>query len=60
MLEIIQAIAKIQGHSTSNVCSFDQYGVIVALESSQDCVQQMLMIVLVFPMRRVWIRLSEE
>ena len=41
-LEIIQAMAKIQGHSTSNVCSFAQYGAIAALESSQDCVQQML------------------
>ena len=41
-LEIIKAMAKIQGHSTSNVCSFAQYGAIAALESSQDCVQQML------------------
>ena len=41
-LEIIQAMAKIQGHSTSNICSFAQYGAIAALESSQDCVQQML------------------
>ena len=41
-LEIIQAMAKIQGHSTSNVCSFAQYGAIAALESPQDCVQQMV------------------
>ena len=41
-LEVINAMAKIQGHSTSNVCSFAQYGAIAALESSQECVQQML------------------
>ncbi|ELS02306.1 aspartate/tyrosine/aromatic aminotransferase [Xenococcus sp. PCC 7305] len=41
-LEIIQAMAKIQGHSTSNICSFAQYGAIAALENSQDCVQEML------------------
>lgn len=40
--KIINAMAKIQGHSTSNVCTFAQYGAIAALESSQDCVQQML------------------
>ncbi|MEM9274087.1 MAG: pyridoxal phosphate-dependent aminotransferase [Cyanobacteria bacterium P01_F01_bin.143] len=41
-LEVIKAMGKIQGHSTSNVCSFAQYGAIAALEESQDCVQQML------------------
>ena len=41
-LEILQAMAKIQGHSTSNVCTFAQYGAIAALESSQECVQKML------------------
>ena len=41
-LEILQAMAKIQGHSTSNVCTFAQYGAIAALESSQECVQEML------------------
>lgn len=41
-LEIIQAMARIQSHSTSNVCSFVQYGAISALESSQECVQEML------------------
>ena len=41
-LEILQAMAKIQGHSTSNVCTFAQYGAIAALKSSQECVQKML------------------
>lgn len=41
-LEILQAMAKIQSHSTSNVCTFAQYGAIAALESSQECVQKML------------------
>ena len=40
--KILQAMAKIQGHSTSNVCTFAQYGAIAALESSQECVQEML------------------
>ena len=40
--EILQAMAKIQSHSTSNVCTFAQYGAIAALESSQECVQRML------------------
>ena len=35
-------MAKIQGHSTSNVCSFAQYGAIAALEGSQDPLQIML------------------
>ncbi|MBV8887636.1 MAG: pyridoxal phosphate-dependent aminotransferase [Chroococcidiopsidaceae cyanobacterium CP_BM_RX_35] len=39
--ELIKATATIQGHSTSNVCTFAQYGAIAALESSQDCVEQM-------------------
>ena len=41
-LEIIKAMAKIQSHSTSNVCTFAQYGAIAALESSQDCVREMM------------------
>lgn len=41
-LEIIKAMTKIQSHSTSNVCTFAQYGAIAALESSQACVQEML------------------
>ncbi|MEL6494706.1 MAG: pyridoxal phosphate-dependent aminotransferase [Cyanobacteria bacterium J06623_7] len=40
--EIIQAMTRIQSHSTSNVCTFAQYGAIAALESSQECVQEML------------------
>ena len=39
--EIIQAASTIQGHSTSNVCTFAQYGAIAALEGEQDCVEQM-------------------
>ncbi len=38
---LIKAVSTIQGHSTSNVCTFAQYGAIAALESSQDCVEQM-------------------
>lgn len=41
-LELLQAMAKIQSHSTSNVCTFAQYGAIAALESSQDCVREMV------------------
>jgi aspartate aminotransferase len=41
-VELIKAATTIQGHSTSNVCTFAQYGAIAALENSQDCVQQML------------------
>lgn len=41
-LNIIKAMTTIQGHSTSNVCTFAQYGAITALESSQDCVTEML------------------
>lgn len=40
-VEIIKAASTIQGHSTSNVCTFAQYGAIAALENSQDCVEQM-------------------
>ncbi|MBW4564414.1 MAG: pyridoxal phosphate-dependent aminotransferase [Mojavia pulchra JT2-VF2] len=40
-VEIIKATSTIQGHSTSNVCTFAQYGAIAALESSQDCVEEM-------------------
>jgi aspartate aminotransferase len=39
--ELIQATITIQSHSTSNVCTFAQYGAIAALESPQDCVEQM-------------------
>lgn len=40
-IELIRTVATIQGHSTSNVCTFAQYGAIAALEGSQDCVEQM-------------------
>jgi len=40
-LEIIKAATTIQGHSTSNVCTFAQYGAIAALEGSQNCVEEM-------------------
>ncbi|MDX2100168.1 MAG: pyridoxal phosphate-dependent aminotransferase [Leptolyngbyaceae cyanobacterium bins.59] len=38
---IIKAATIIQGHSTSNVCTFAQYGALAALESPQDCVEEM-------------------
>jgi aspartate aminotransferase len=41
-IEVIKAVSTIQSHSTSNVCTFAQYGAIAALERSQDCVAQML------------------
>ena len=40
-VELIRACSTVQGHSTSNVCTFAQYGAIAALERSQDCVEQM-------------------
>jgi len=40
-VELIKAATTLQGHSTSNVCTFAQYGAIAALESSQDCVEEM-------------------
>ncbi|MDY6804974.1 MAG: pyridoxal phosphate-dependent aminotransferase [Cyanobacteriota bacterium] len=40
-VELLEATNIIQGHSTSNVCTFAQYGAIAALESSQDCVEEM-------------------
>ncbi len=39
--EIIKAATAIQGHSTSNICTFAQYGAIAALNQSQDCVEEM-------------------
>jgi aspartate aminotransferase len=41
-LPLIKAMTTIQSHSTSNICTFAQYGAIAALENSQDCVQTML------------------
>jgi aspartate aminotransferase len=40
-LGVIKAVNLIQGHSTSNVCTFAQYGAIAALEGSQDCIEEM-------------------
>jgi aspartate aminotransferase len=40
-VKLIKAVSTIQGHSTSNVCTFAQYGAIAALENSQDCVEEM-------------------
>lgn len=40
-IDVIKATSTIQSHSTSNVCTFAQYGAIAALESPQDCVEQM-------------------
>ena len=40
-IELIKATITLQSHSTSNVCTFAQYGAIAALESSQDCVEEM-------------------
>jgi aspartate aminotransferase len=39
---LINAVATIQGHATSNVCTFAQFGAVAALEESQDCVAEML------------------
>ncbi|MEO0407753.1 MAG: pyridoxal phosphate-dependent aminotransferase [Cyanobacteria bacterium P01_A01_bin.135] len=38
---IIKATSLLQGHSTSNVCTFAQYGAIAALNEPQDCVETM-------------------
>ena len=40
-VELIKAVTTLQSHSTSNVCTFAQYGAVAALESSQDCVEEM-------------------
>ena len=40
-LALIKATSTIQSHSTSNVCTFAQYGAIAAYEGSQDCVENM-------------------
>ncbi|NEO71507.1 pyridoxal phosphate-dependent aminotransferase [Moorena sp. SIO3H5] len=40
-VELIKAMTTIQSHSTSNVCTFAQYGAIAALEGSLDCVEKM-------------------
>lgn len=40
-VELIKATTTIQGHATSNVCTFAQYGAIAALTQPQDCVEEM-------------------
>jgi aspartate aminotransferase len=40
-LDIMKAVANIQSHSTSNVCTFAQYGAIAALEGEQACLESM-------------------
>ncbi|MFB2837873.1 pyridoxal phosphate-dependent aminotransferase [Floridanema evergladense] len=40
-VEVIKACSTVQGHSTSNVCTFAQYGAIAALTNPQDCVEEM-------------------
>jgi aspartate aminotransferase len=40
-IELIQAASTLQGHSTSNVCTFAQYGAIAALEGDRECVEIM-------------------
>jgi aspartate aminotransferase len=39
--DVIRACTTIQGHSTSNVCTFAQYGAIAALQGSQEPVEEM-------------------
>lgn len=36
---VIQALTKLQGHLTGNVCTFAQFGALAALEMDQDIVQ---------------------
>jgi aspartate aminotransferase len=50
--ELIKACLTLQSHSTSNVCTFAQYGAVAALEHSQDCVAAMLQ---AFTQRRQYI-----
>jgi aspartate aminotransferase len=40
-LDVMKAVANIQSHSTSNVCTFAQYGAIAALEGEQTCLEHM-------------------
>lgn len=40
-VELVEAMTSLQSHSTSNVCTFAQYGGVAALEDSQDCVEAM-------------------
>lgn len=50
--EIIQAATTLQSQSTSNVCTFAQYGAISALQESQSCVKDMIA---AFTERRLYI-----
>jgi aspartate aminotransferase len=38
---VVAAASALQSQSTSNVCSFAQFGALAALEGSRDCVQEM-------------------
>lgn len=40
--EFVKVTTKIQSHSTSNVCTFAQYGALAALQGSQACVAEMV------------------
>ncbi len=40
-LDVLKATTTVQGHSTSNVCTFAQWGAIAALEGPQDCIETM-------------------
>jgi aspartate aminotransferase len=40
-MPLIKAATTLQSQSTSNVCTFAQYGAIAALENPQDCVETM-------------------
>jgi aspartate aminotransferase len=51
-VDLIKAVTTIQSHSTSNVCTFAQYGAIAALTGSQDCLAEMLA---AFAQRRLYI-----
>ncbi len=51
-LPLVKAMTTIQSHSTSNICTFAQYGAIAALTGSQDCVAEMLV---AFTQRRQYI-----
>jgi aspartate aminotransferase len=39
--DLIKAVNTLQSHSTSNVCTFAQYGAIAAYQGPQDCVEEM-------------------
>ena len=39
--EVIKAATALQSQSTSNVCTFAQYGALAAILGSQDCVKEM-------------------